>query len=88
MLVLLGAGLVVIAKVYGLIFMRHKSPHRVGEMMNVTRAEVTEWSGKEGYVMAGGELWRAMSEDDLHPGDKVVVATMNGLVLRVKKKKA
>ena len=68
--------------------MRHKSPHRVGEAMNVTRAEVTEWSGKEGYVMAGGELWRAMSDDALAPGDQVAVADMDGLVLRVKKKKA
>ena len=56
--------------------------------MNVTRAEVTEWSGKEGYVMAGGERWRAISNDALQPGDQVAVAAMDGLVLRVKKKKA
>lgn len=86
LMLLLGAGGVAFAKVYGLFFMRHKTPHRVGNAMNVTRAEVTEWSGKEGYVMAGGELWRAMSDATLNPGDQVTVASMNGLVLRVKKK--
>jgi len=85
-LMLIGASAVLVAKIYGLIFMRGKSPHRVGEAMNVQRAEVTEWSGAEGYVRAGGELWRATSNDTLMPGDDVTVASMNGLVLRVKKK--
>ncbi len=83
---LIGASAVFAAKIYGLIFMRGKSPHRVGEVMNVSRAEVTEWADGEGYVRAGGELWRAQSNDPLIPGDDVTVAGMNGLVLRVKKK--
>ncbi|MEL7487398.1 MAG: NfeD family protein [Pseudomonadota bacterium] len=81
-----GFGAVALAKVYGLLFMRSKTPHRLGDAMNVHRAEVTEWSGGEGRVVAGGESWRAVSNDSLSPGDKVVVAAMNGLVLRVKKK--
>ena len=84
---LIGAGLVILAKLYGLVFMSGKSPHRVGEMMRVNRAEVTEWSGHEGYVDAGGELWQATSQDALTPGDAVTVSSMDGLVLVVKKKR-
>ena len=34
LMLLLGAGGVAFAKVYGLFFMRHKTPHRVGNAMN------------------------------------------------------
>jgi len=84
-LVLLGASAVLAAKIFGLIFMRGKTSHRLGDAMSA-RAQVTEWSGGEGYVIAGGERWRAASNDALEPGDNVTVAAMNGLVLRVKKK--
>ena len=83
-----GFGLVAVAKIYGLVFMRWKTPFRVGEAMNVKRAEVIEWSGVEGYVSAGGEMWRAISNDALSPGDYVTVAAVDGLMLRVKKKSA
>ncbi|MEM9618508.1 MAG: NfeD family protein [Pseudomonadota bacterium] len=85
---LAGFGLVAVAKIYGLLFMRWKTPFRVGEAMNVKRAEVIEWSDNEGYVSAGGEMWRAMSSDALSPGDHVTVAAVDGLMLRVNKKKA
>lgn len=87
MLMLIGASAVLIAKILGLIFLRGKTKHRVGDAMNVSRATVTEWSDGEGLVTAGGELWRASSSDQLNPGDPVVVSAMNGLVLKVKKKK-
>ncbi|NNL87516.1 MAG: hypothetical protein HKP25_00455 [Marinicaulis sp.] len=90
-LILLGVGaaaaILLLIKIYGLIFMTGNSPHRVGDAMNVHRASVTEWSGSEGMVNAGGELWRAMSKDDLAPGDHVEVASMKGLVLHVRKKR-
>ncbi|WP_425410548.1 NfeD family protein [Hyphococcus sp.] len=82
---LVGFGAVALAKLYGLIFMRWKTPFRVGEAMNVNRAEVVEWSGQEGYVSAGGELWRAQSKDALAPGDEVAISAVNGLLLKVKK---
>ncbi len=82
---LIGFGAVAIAKLYGVMFMRWKTPHRLGDAMNVDRAEVVEWSGEEGYVSAGGELWRATSKDALSPGDKVSVNTVDGLLLKVKK---
>ena len=84
---LAGAGFVLIAKIYGLIFMRGKTPHRIGDAMNVNRAEVVDWSGGEGHVNAGGELWRATSKDELSPGDKVCVLAVNGLSLSVRHKR-
>lgn len=87
MLALLGGfGIVALAKIYGLIFMRWKTPFRVGEAMNVRRAEVVDWNDGEGHVRAGGELWRATSTDDLTLGDIVTVASVDGLLLTVKKK--
>ena len=81
-----GFALVAIAKIYGLFFMRWKTPFRVGEAMHVRRAEVVDWNGGEGHVRAGGELWRATSTDELHPGDDVAVAAVDGLLLKVEKK--
>ena len=63
---------------------RAKKPeHRVGERFGGERVEVVEWAGTEGYVRAGGELWRAHSQDPLEPGEKVRVARMDGLILEV-----
>ncbi|WDI32827.1 NfeD family protein [Hyphococcus flavus] len=85
---LIGFGGVALAKLYGLIFMRWKTPFRVGEVMAVNRAEVVEWNGEEGYVSAGGELWRATSKDALSAGDKVKVSAVDGLLLKVRKHNA
>lgn len=84
----IGFGAVAAAKLYGLIFMRWKTPFRVGEAMNVNRAEVVEWAGEEGYVSAGGELWRATSKDALAPGDKVSISAVDGLSLKVKREQS
>ncbi|MEQ8179173.1 MAG: NfeD family protein [Amphiplicatus sp.] len=59
--------------------------HRVGDRWGDEPAEVVEWSGETGYVRAGGELWRARSQDALAPGEKVKVARTNGLMLDVRK---
>ncbi len=84
--VLIGFGVVAMVKVYGLFFMRWKTPFRVGEAMNVNHADVVEWEGQQGYVSAGGELWRATSKDVLVPGDVVSIDSVSGLSLTVKKK--
>ena len=86
--VFVGFALVAAVKLYGLFFMRWKTPFRVGDAMNVNHAEVVEWSGGKGYVSAGGELWRASSKDALQPGDAVAIDSVNGLSLRVKKQSA
>ncbi|MEX0645705.1 MAG: NfeD family protein [Parvularculaceae bacterium] len=63
-----------------------RSEHRVGERWGGEHVEVVEWSGSDGYVRAGGELWRATSADALSPGDQVRVARVDGLILSVRKK--
>ena len=84
--ILAGFGIVALAKLYGLFFMRWKTPFRVGEAMNVRRAEVVDWADGKGHVRAGGELWKATSTDLLAPGDTVTVAAVDGLLLKVKRK--
>jgi membrane protein implicated in regulation of membrane protease activity len=37
----------------------------------------------EGQVFVRGELWRARSQDALHPGDRVRVAGLDNLTLDV-----
>lgn len=51
-----------------------------------TRVEVTEWKDNQGYVRAGGELWRAKAKHTLREGDDVVVTRVDGLMLEVKPK--
>ena len=63
-----------------------KSVHTLGNEMSNARLTVAEWEGDEGAVYVDGELWRAISKDALSPGDKVTVAKVDGLVLKVKKK--
>ena len=41
--------------------------------------------GGEGYIMIEGEMWKAIAEDQISEGDKVIVIRMEGLKLRVKK---
>ena len=41
--------------------------------------------GGEGYVMIEGELWKAIAEEPISEGDKVIVTKMEGLKLRVKR---
>ncbi len=85
-LFLIGASAVLAAKIAGLTLMRGRFAHRIGDRMGGARATVSEWSGYEGFVLAGGERWRARSNEALRPGDAVAVVSMDGLELRVRKK--
>ncbi len=71
---------------WGMAQWTKRSEHRVGERWGGEHVEVIEWSETQGYVRAGGELWRATSADALAPGDQVRVARMDGLILSVRKK--
>ena len=42
------------------------------------------WSGLQGKVTLGNELWNARSESEISPGSKVIVAAVDGLTLVVK----
>jgi len=50
--------------------------------------EVKHWQEGEGKVFVNGELWSAVSDDALSPGDKAVIEQVKGLTLRVKAHKA
>jgi membrane-bound ClpP family serine protease len=60
--------------------------HRVAEDWGAEHANVVEWAQGEGYVRAGGELWRARSEETLAAGDEVVIVRTEGLVLEVRRR--
>ena len=46
--------------------------------------EVKQWQKNEGKVFVNGELWQAVSEAPLLPGDRVVIQNVEGLTLEVK----
>jgi membrane-bound ClpP family serine protease len=46
--------------------------------------EIKQWQKNEGKVFVNGELWQAVSEDHLLPGDRVVIQNVKGLTLGVK----
>ena len=45
--------------------------------------EVKQWKQNEGKVFVNGELWQAVSEVPLVPGDRVVIQNVAGLTLTV-----
>ena len=45
--------------------------------------EVKQWKKNEGKVFVNGELWKAVSEVRLLPGDRVVIQKLEGLTLEV-----
>jgi membrane-bound serine protease (ClpP class) len=46
--------------------------------------EVKQWQKTEGQVFVNGELWQAVSDAPLLPGDRVVIQKVEGLTLGVK----
>ncbi len=47
-------------------------------------AEVRQWEKGRGLVFIKGELWEASSEASLAVGEKAVVKSVDGLVLKVR----
>ena len=45
--------------------------------------EIKQWKDYEGKVFMKGELWKAVSEVPLVPGDRVIIQNAEGLTLRV-----
>ena len=45
--------------------------------------EVKQWKNNAGKVFVNGELWQAVSEVPLVPGDRVVIQNVEGLTLKV-----
>ena len=46
--------------------------------------EIKQWRKTGGQVFVNGELWQAVSEAHLLPGDRVVIQNVKGLTLGVK----
>jgi len=53
------------------------------EAMHGKVVEVRDWRDGEGRVSLEGELWMAVSNITLRPGDKAVVQKVDGLILTV-----
>ena len=62
-----------------------KSPARVGaQAMRGLPAEILDWSGDAGHVIAQGERWQARGAEAFTPGETVEVTTVEGLTLEVR----
>ncbi|MER9232228.1 nodulation protein NfeD [Mesorhizobium sp. M0622] len=69
------------------VWTARKRPARVGaQAMRGLPAEILDWKGGEGHVLARGERWRAKADEPLAPGDNVEVAGVKGLVLTVRRR--
>jgi membrane-bound serine protease (ClpP class) len=51
-------------------------------------AEILDWQGGEGHVLALGERWRAKADGPVAPGDSVEVTDVSDLVLTVRRREA
>lgn len=77
-----GAGLLIFAM---MMLMRARQREIVTgpEEMITSQAEVIDWDHKKGHVRVHGEVWKALSDEELTPGQLVSVSTLDGLTLRV-----
>lgn len=73
----------VIPLIWLLLKKQRKSPAGVSGMVGEAGV-VKKWHGSQGMIFVHGELWKAVSEDHLSQGRKVVVLEVNGLTLKVK----
>ncbi len=67
---------------------RRNPPRIGGEAMRGLAADVLDWNGGEGHVLALGERWRAKADEPIAPGDSAEVTAVSGLVLTVRRRDA
>ncbi|MFD2052944.1 nodulation protein NfeD [Mesorhizobium calcicola] len=67
---------------------RKSLPRVGGEAMRGLSAEILDWQGGEGHVLAQGERWRAKADEPIAPGDSVEVTDVSDLVLTVRRRDA
>ncbi|WP_256754832.1 nodulation protein NfeD [Mesorhizobium sp. Mes31] len=71
------------------VWAARRNPPRVGgEAMRGLPAEILDWQGREGHVLAQGERWRAKADEPIAPGDSVEVTDVSDLVLTVRRRDA
>ncbi|MDX8481710.1 nodulation protein NfeD [Mesorhizobium sp. VK24D] len=80
-------GLALLAGSY--LWAARRNPPRVGgDAMRGQPAEILDWEGLEGHVLALGERWRAKADEPVAPGDSVEVTAVSDLVLTVRRRGA
>ncbi|MBB6412363.1 NfeD family protein [Mesorhizobium sangaii] len=67
---------------------RKSLPRVGGEAMRGLSAQILDWQGSEGHVLAQGERWRAKADEPIAPGDSVEVTDISDLVLTVRRRDA
>ncbi|TIQ36127.1 MAG: nodulation protein NfeD [Mesorhizobium sp.] len=83
--VALTLGLALLAGSY--LWAARRNPPRIGgEAMRGQPAQILDWEGREGHVLALGERWRARADDPVAPGDNVEVTAVSDLVLTVRRR--
>jgi membrane-bound serine protease (ClpP class) len=71
----------------GYIWRARHQPVRTGTPAMVGQlAEVLDWSGDAGHVLALGERWQARASQTLTPGEHVQIAGIEGLMLKVRRR--
>lgn len=82
-IVLIGAFFVIVST---LAYRAYRSKPRTGVEGLIGRKGLVKQSiDPEGVVFVHGEIWRAVSEEKMEPGDKIQVEGVDGLVLKVKR---
>jgi membrane protein implicated in regulation of membrane protease activity len=72
----------VVVPLIGAVVQRRKSSRRRASLVDQV-VEIREWGKGEGLVFFKGELWKAVSDGSLAPGEKAVVRRVEGLTLSV-----
>jgi membrane-bound serine protease (ClpP class) len=75
-----------LALTLGYVWRARHQPVRTGiHAMLGQSAQVLDWTGQEGHVLALGERWQARSSQPLNPGEHVQIAGIQGLMLEVRR---
>jgi membrane-bound serine protease (ClpP class) len=70
----------------GYVWRARHQPIRTGAPAMLGQpAEVLDWTGQEGHVLALGERWQARASQPLTPGEHVQIAGIQGLMLEVRR---
>lgn len=71
---------------FKVIKVRRRKPYEFLPTGKVGRAIDDLSPGKPGFVVVEGEYWKAVSDEEIPKGSEVIVVSVEGAVLRVKKK--
>ena len=70
----------------GYVWRARKQPVRTGASAMLGQpAEVLDWEGQQGHVLAFGERWQARASQALMPGEHVRITAIEGLMLEVRR---